>query len=206
MQKILQIINELLDKISILFKRYGIKIITMDDIAHELCISKKTLYQYFKNKSDVVEKFARFELKSELDQLKNIYQSQSNPIEQFLTINRYLTDNLRNFNPSLNYDLNKYYPKLCNELSIQRKTQIILIIKQNLHSGVEQGLYLKSINPDIISSFYMMGLEAKVFELYFNEFKENFDEISDTLLIYYIRGIATDIGIKYLQDKIKLIK
>lgn len=81
--------DELLVKISILFKKYGTRSITMEDIAKELCISKKTLYQHFENKYDIVLKIGNFELENERIELEKQIENQKNEIDQLLIISKF---------------------------------------------------------------------------------------------------------------------
>jgi len=187
-------------KISQLFKKYGIKSVTMDDIAREFGISKKTLYQHFKNKNDVIEKIAQLEFKTELEDLKNICHSHSNAIEQLLALSKYLANKLHNLNLSLTYDLSKYYPLIWEEFITKRTKQISSLINQNIQTGIEQGYYQKKTKSDIITAIYMFNFVINGFESY-NGLKENFDEIFNTLFVYHVRGIANNKGIKYIEKQ-----
>ncbi|MBE9468906.1 MAG: TetR/AcrR family transcriptional regulator [Bacteroidetes bacterium] len=190
--------DELITKISKLFKKHGIKSVTMDDIAREFSISKKTLYQNFKNKNEVIEKIAQLEFKCELEDLENICHSHANAIEQLLALSKYLANKLNNFNPSLTYDLTKYYPLIWKKFNKKRKKQISSLINQNIQTGIEQDFYHKNIKSDIITDFYMFKFDINGFESY-NGLKENFDEIFNTLFVCHVRGISNNKGIKYIE-------
>jgi AcrR family transcriptional regulator len=192
--------DELVTKISKLFKKYGIKSVTMDDIARKFGISKKTLYKNFKNKNEVIEKFVQLEFNTEVNDLEKICHSHSNAIEQFLALNKYLANKLYNLNLALTYDLSKYYPLIWEEFNTKIRKQISSLINQNIQIGIEQGFYHKNIRSDIITAFYMFKFDINAFESY-DGLKENIDEIFNTLFVYQVRGIANSKGIKYIEEQ-----
>jgi TetR/AcrR family transcriptional regulator, cholesterol catabolism regulator len=98
--------DELINEISNLFKKYGIKSVSMDDVAKEFGISKKTLYQHFENRDEIVYRVAQYELKNEYEELQKLIGLYSNAIDQLLNISKYLLGKLQNLNPSLTYDMN----------------------------------------------------------------------------------------------------
>jgi TetR/AcrR family transcriptional regulator, cholesterol catabolism regulator len=192
--------NELISKISNLFNKYGIKSITMDDIARELGISKKTLYQHFENKNDIINKVAQYEIKSEHDELAKLCTLHSNAIDQLLMISKHIISKLYNLNPSLTYSMNKYYPLIWENFLKQRKEYILTLLKQNFQTGMEQGIYLEDINIDIITVFRFFLLDIKGFEIYKEGLNGDYDKMFNALFMFHIRGIANNKGIKYLED------
>ncbi len=95
-----------------LYNRFGIKSVTMDDVARELGISKKTLYQCVKDKSELVEKVVFFNTIHHRDLIYKIVAQKHNAIEELLEVNRYMNEMLKEQNPTLDYDLRKYYPEI----------------------------------------------------------------------------------------------
>lgn len=192
--------NELISKISNLFKKYGIRSIAMDDIAREFCISKKTLYQHFNNKKDVIYKAILFEQESELTELDKLCSLHTNAIDQLLTMSKYIVNKHRKLNPALIYDMNKYYPQILEKSTSQRKEYIRMLIKRNFEIGIQQGLYRENLNIDVISILYMLSI--KEFEVYKEELNGNFDKVFGTFFMYSIHGIANDEGLKYLEKQL----
>lgn len=97
----------------------------MDDIANNLGISKKTLYQYFKNKTDLVNKTAQFETELEFEEINNLQNSYENALEQLIAISNQLVKKSCRINSSVLYSLNKYYPLILEEVRSKRKAFII---------------------------------------------------------------------------------
>jgi len=103
--------NDLLENISTLYKKYGVKSVTMDDIAGEFGISKKTLYQHFKNKVDVIDKVAHYEFDKEGEELEKLYQEHKHVIDQLYAVSKFMIEMNFKLTLSLTYSMDKYYPK-----------------------------------------------------------------------------------------------
>ena len=193
--------NELIIKISNIFKKYGVKSVTMDDIAHELGISKKTVYQHFENKNDLIFKVSQYEFRNECDELDKLCSLYPNAIDQLLIISKYIVSKNHDLNSLLIYSMHKYYPQIWEKLISQRKEYILALIKHNFQIGIKQGIYRGNLNTDIINVLYTFLLDIKGFEIDKNGLNSDFDIMFNTFFMYHIRGIANDKGIKYLENK-----
>ncbi len=193
---------ELLKKITDIFYRCGIKSVTMDEIARELCISKKTLYQYFKDKNDIIEQIVNYHIENMQCDLCSLYDDSDNAIDVLLIVSKYISDQLQRVHPSVTFDLQKYYPEAWKKHTDFRKIHIVNDIIKNMNIGIEQGFYRNDFNIDIIARFYLARIENL---LHNEELIKNysFEELFNTLFIYHIRGIANKKGIEYLENKIK---
>ena len=195
--------NETIKKITDLFLKYGIKSVSMDDIARELCISKKTLYQYFSDKQDVVIKSVEYSIKEQISKIEEFGKIQSNnAIDILLLVSKELISNGTKINMNINYDLQKYYPKAWEVLTKHRQENVFERISENIQKGIKEKLYRDNFNIDVISYFYMNHIETA-----FNNIVEKtnigISEILETLFIYHIRGIASNKGIKYIDLHLK---
>src|SRR5665811_2127221 len=103
-------LKNILLKVRELYMKYGIKSITMDDVARELGISKKTLYQYVTDKDDLVRKFVDYEIDQKQDEVIRCFNIRFNAIEELFEISFFMNKMMRNQNPATEYDLKKYYP------------------------------------------------------------------------------------------------
>ena len=196
--------EELIKKIASLFMRYGIRSVTMDDIARELCISKKTLYQHFNDKDDLVKQVVdSFIVKQEKD-ICGLCTQDMNAIDILLEISKYLTKRMNEINLSVNYDLQKYHPESWAVIEQYRETHMLENIKQNIKNGIEQGLYRDDFNIDIIAQSYILRYNPDDnIQNWIKNSSFSFEEVFQTLFIYHIRGIANKKGIDYLEQKIK---
>ncbi len=193
--------DELLPVISKLFKKCGIKCINMDDIARELGISKKTLYQQFENKNDVLDQIIRFELRTELGELEDLSHSLINAIDQIIAISNYLEKKVFNSNHILVHDLKKYHPSIWEAFRSQRELQIQSLVNRNLQMGIRQGFYHENIKAENFIVSYLLRLHFLDYEISNNMTNEKHNESYDTLFLYHIYSIANDSGIKYLQER-----
>jgi len=193
--------NNLLNNISILFKKYGVKSVTMDDIAREFGISKKTLYQHFENKTDVVYKVALFEFDNEREELEKLCQEHQHVIDQLFVISKLMIEINFKLTLSLTYSMDKYYSKIWSELLNKRETHILNIITNNFNTGIKQGIYRKDVDMNIIQHFYAFLLNIKSIEMYNDWIVEKFEDTFITIFIYHIRGIANKVGIEYLEKQ-----
>ncbi len=195
--------EEIIEKVLNLYLKYGIKSITMDDAAKELGISKKTLYQYFSDKDDLVQKVIAFHFDRQQSAMAKLNQNYVNAIQELLLVSKNLSDFINAINPSFTYDLQKYYPEIWKNIMNERRSHIYLQIRQNLEKGIAEGLYRSDVNVDIIVTYYVFRIEmAGSADLRCND-KYSPEEIFNTLFIYHIRGIANQKGIEYLENFIK---
>ena len=102
--------ENLIQQIFNLFMRNGIKSMTMDDIARELSISKKTIYKYFDDKSDLVNQVMQFHLDNDKRLVAEFSKNDFNAIDQMFEIAKNTTRNIKEIHPSSYFDLQKYYP------------------------------------------------------------------------------------------------
>lgn len=191
----------ILEKVRHLFLRYGIKSVTMDDIARELGISKKTLYQYVSDKTQLVEKIVELELESRECHLQEISDNRYNAIEELLEVNKYLVIMLKEFSPSAGYDLKKYYPELFARVNESRRKNMIDSVSKNIKKGKEEGIYRNDFDESIIIRLCVARFETFLTSELFSRDEITSPHFIKELFIYHIRGIANEKGIKLLEKK-----
>jgi AcrR family transcriptional regulator len=193
----------IIEKVGELFKKYGIKSVSMDDIAQQLSISKKTLYQYFKDKADLVTKVVNSHNCDKDQKFLDIENSNMNAIDALIEVSKHVIEMLKSINPPILYDLRKYYPELTKELIVNRKEHVHNNIKNNLLKGISEGLYREEINPDVISTIYIKRMDDIMFEDEMQQLNIPQHELFTQLFIYHLRGIVSNKGLKYFENKIK---
>ncbi|OIP00070.1 MAG: hypothetical protein AUJ97_08100 [Bacteroidetes bacterium CG2_30_32_10] len=193
---------EYLEKITTVLYKCGIKSITMEEVARELGISKKTLYQLFKDKNDLIEQVVNLHINNSECEMGNLFNEKDNAIDVLLIISKSISEQMQRIHPSVTYDLQKYYPKAWKIHTEYRKVHIVNNIKQNMEEGIKQGLYRDDMNIDIIARFYLARIENMLNNEELTK-EYSFTELFNTLFIYHIRGIANKNGIEYLENKMK---
>ena len=150
--------NKILHNATDMFLNIGFKSITMDDIATNSGISKKTIYAHFSNKIELVQAVTL----NMFDVIKKgvdiIHEQQQNPIIELFEIKRFVMEHLKDEKSSPQYQLQKYYPKIYNTLKQKQFTLIQELIKENLAKGIQQKLYRKEIDTDFIARIYFNGM------------------------------------------------
>lgn len=197
----MQTLLKILEGSEHLFSRYGIKSLTMDDVARELGMSKKTLYQYVSDKNDLVEKTLDFHLQHSKHTCELLIEDQKNPIDAMMAIGDFFSQHMRDTNPSLMFDLRKYHTGAWKKLDEYRFNTIMKQIQHNLNKGIEEGYYRDDIDVSIIPRLYIGLTDAILDSTYFPRDQYKFEEVVKQMLSYHIHGIATQKGKEYLKNK-----
>lgn len=196
-------LSVLLKRVLALYRKYGIKSITMDDVSHELGISKKTLYQYVKDKDELVNKVVELEISSHQSQLIQSCSENLNAIEQIAEISRCVGFMLKEYSAVAEYDLRKYYPDLHKRLREVRRENMLRFIHDNLVRGKNEGLYRSDLNAEVVAKIAQSHLDS-MFEseiITVAEFLE--PAFSMEFFNYHLRGIVSEKGLKVLDDELK---
>ena len=194
--------NDILMKVSELFRTYGIKSVTMDDVAKELGISKKTLYQYVKDKTDLINKLMEYEMGGTDACFNGILNSRQNAIEELFEVNRFITSMLKRYSPVFDYDLKKYYPVIFQKIFAIRRNKIYQAALANFKKGKLEGLYREELNEEILTKLHVSRMENIHSSSLFTTEEINSGEVFKEMFIYHIRGIANEKGIKFLENNI----
>lgn len=148
--------DKLLSGAETLFMRYGFKSITMDDVSRELGVSKKTLYQFFVDKNDLVNQCVEHYLESMNGICCHVMEDKTlDAVSMVLKLTDEMSSIIKQVNPSSMYDLKKYFKSSWDKLEIDRRSFIVNTITENLRHGMEQGLYRDDINIAITTEIYV---------------------------------------------------
>lgn len=195
--------RELILSASDIYMKYGIKSVTMDEMARQLGVSKKTLYVHVKDKNDLVEQCVLASHEEEKKHICELVESTENAIEQMLKISRFIIDQLGRIHPSIFFDLAKYHPSAMSMMEGHKNEYICGSIEDNLEAGIKQGLYRNNMNPKIISAIYVGMVDMMMDAKLLSEVNKRPDEVYSEMFRYHIRGIASEIGLEYLVELIK---
>ncbi len=197
--------DKILNKAGEMFLSLGFKSITMDDIARELGVSKKTLYKYFSNKTAIVDASTEAVHNTINDTIIKIKESNFNAIEEEFAVKAIFKEMFKNAKTSPMFQLKKYYPETYTSLMERELCMFRDCNVDNLKKGIEQGFYREGLNIDLIVNFYFT-LVFGVFEseMYGGEMQELM-KIEYQILEYHIRAIATNKGLQELEKQLKII-
>lgn len=194
---------ELIEKCIEVFMRLGIRSVTMDDLAKNLGISKKTLYKYVSDKNELVEKAIRYKTSSEEQCITQYCETSNNAIDELFDISQRVLGHLQEVHPSIFFDLEKYYPSAWQALQEHKHTYVYSCIHKNLERGKKEGLYREDLNCAIIARTYVLRIDDLKSNDYFPNNEYSYGTIYLELFRYHVRGIASDKGIAYLVEKVK---
>lgn len=195
--------QKIIDKATALFLKLGFKSVTMDDIADEMGISKKTIYIHFKNKAALVKQ-CTFAMKDRiLNGIDTICSQGQNPIDELFEIKKFVMNQLEDDQSSSQHQLEKYYPEISNALHQDQFDKMMECTKRNISNGISQGLYRKNLDPDFIARLYFVGITGIKDQNLFPVNKYSTKYITDEYLEYHLRGIVTPEGDLSLNRFIK---
>lgn len=186
-----------------LFLRYGVRSISMDDIARHLSVSKKTLYQHFADKEDLVVEFSKNHLESQRKEYTALRDSSLNAIDHLAKIASCLKREMEDSNPSLLFDLQKFHPKAWSVWTNFKKG-IIKEIIDNLTTGIQEGTVREDINPEILAIVRLEIIQLAFNEEIFPRNKFKVGEVQAQIFDHFVLGVVTEKGKKlYLKYKNK---
>lgn len=191
--------DKIISKAGELFLKLGFKSITMDDIAGEMCISKKTIYKYFCNKEVLIEESTANVHKEVHQGIYSIIAQNYNAIEENFEIRKMFKEMFQSTDSSPIYQLKKHYPEIYEKVISREMDECNRFFKQNIEKGIEQGLYRGNINIQNYTRFY--------YHLLFS-IKENTSSEKEgqklelEILEYHTRAMATLAGIIELEKQL----
>lgn len=183
-----------------MFLKLGFKSITMDDIACEMCISKKTIYKYFANKELLIEESVQI-IHTEVNQIINeIIAKNFNAIEENFEIRRMFDEMFKSTDTSPIYQLKKHYPEVYQKVLKYQVEMCQTCFRENIEKGITQDLYRKEINIDAYVKFYY----SLIFTINENTRSEREAfALEMAALEYHTRAMATEKGIVELEKHLK---
>ena len=197
--------ESILHKATDLFLNLGFKSVTMDDLAHEMGISKKTIYSHFENKTHLVEECTMNLFWFISKGIDHICSLGKNPIEELYEIKRFAMLHLKDERSSPQYQLQKYYPNIHQTLKKKQFEVMRDCTITNLRKGIELGIYRENLNIEFVSRIYFAGVTSIKDHTLFPNDKFPIAELMDDYLEYHLRGIVTPKGRKILNETINSI-
>ena len=183
-----------------LFFSYGIRSITMDDIAHHLSISKKTIYQFFEDKDQIVHTLTQWDMEENKTLMKEIAAGAKDSVHEILQVMECMSMQLTKFHPSLIYDLQKFHPKSWNEFRKFTEEHSLSAVMLNLKKGIRQGLYRSDINIPVLARLRIEEISLGMNPHIYPPHQFDLKKVEIELLKHFLYGILTLKGLKVLQQ------
>lgn len=191
---------EIIQEAAHLFLRYGIKSISMDELARKVGISKKTLYQHFTDKSDLVEKAVMHMNDLRGCDYKNINMEGLNALQQMFEAYSLVNDIIRKHNPGFEFDLERFYPAIYRKAVELHRNAIFKATLANLIQGKAEGFYRQNFDEQVIAKLYVLRIEYLVQtdivttdEIHSNNFLQE-------IFKYHLYGVISSKGHDYIKN------
>jgi AcrR family transcriptional regulator len=183
-----------------LFHKFGIKRVTMDDIAKELGMSKKTIYHHFIEKDDLVNTLCDTEMIKHEQIFDELFNESKNPIHEMMLISANMRKMMQHINPIFFLDLQKFHPQAFNRFQEFKQNCAFKHIVRNINKGIEAGFYRNDIDVEFTAKYRLSQLDMLLFGNYYSFEKISFTKSHELLLDMFVYGICTAKGHQLLND------
>lgn len=183
-----------------LFIQFGLRGVTMEDLAREIGVSKKTLYVHFTDKNSLVEAVVESFLNQHKAAAETLFSAHPNPIDQLWGIAGAIQTQLQQVKPSLYLELRRHFPSAYRLFEAYRHQSIRKQVVQNLSAGIEQGWYRTNLNPEIVSMIFIQLMPMKMDPSIFPADRFDFQTLHREMLMYHLHGICSLQGLTYLTE------
>jgi AcrR family transcriptional regulator len=187
-----------------LFFRYGVKRITMDDIAKHLAVSKKTIYQFFEDKNLIVDSLCTISMNQNGEQFRAIAETSKDPIHEMVEVANHMAVVFSKINPVFFYDLQRYYPEAWKRFQEFKNGMVMDMVEKNIIEGVRLGYYRKDLNIKMLAQYRILQVDIALNpETFSGQF--SIVDVNAFLLEHFMYSITTIKGHK-LINKYKQIQ
>jgi AcrR family transcriptional regulator len=191
--------ERILTKAAELFMRYGVRSITMDEIAAQLGISKKTIYQFFTDKDDMVYAVIEQEIEKDKQECIGYRDNSRDGVHEIFLAVEGLEELLRYTNPMMLYDLEKYHPRAFEKIREYKYQFLYEAILENLRRGIDEGIYRTDLQLDIVAKCRIEAAFLVFDPNLFPHSRYSMSEVNLELAMFYLHGIVNDKGRKLIE-------
>ena len=171
----------------------------MDDIANNLGMSKKTLYQYYADKDELVDAVIDGHITEIEKECLHCRENAKDAVHEIFLTMEHITEELSNMNPMLLYDLEKFHFNAYQRFKRYKDKFLAELIRKNIEWGIDQELYRPEINVDVICKFRLESIMVPFNVSVFPPGKYNLASLSEEIIQHFIYGLATIKGHKLIQ-------
>jgi len=197
--------ERILQQAESLFMKFGVRSVSMDDIARHLGISKKTLYHHFTDKDDMVLQVLMDHLRRNEQEFEAMREGAANAIDELARISVSMRKSMEELNPSLMFDLQKYHPKAWNCWIDYKNRYVRDSVTRNLRQGIAEGYYRTTLDPEIMSIMRMEMVQLGFDENLFPRNRFSIADVQIKVFEHFIYGLLTEKGrVLYEEYKSKV--
>lgn len=194
--------EEIMQAAEQLFLKYGVKGVTMDDISRQLAISKKTIYNHYKDKDDIVSTVTERYMEREISRINEIKKSAENAIHELTLDSDYIREHMQNINPVIITELQKYHRRAW-KIYLGFRDTLFQMVEQTLIRGVREGLFRPDIDVKVLAVLRVEECQMMINVNTFSRDTFSFHDVEHQLMVHYMNGILTPKGSKIYEPYIR---
>ena len=179
--------------------RYGIRSITMDEIASQLGISKKTIYQFYTDKDEMVDGVVENHIRDNEEKCKRFREGSQDAVHEIIIAVVEMEEMLKVMSPLILYDLEKHHPKSQRKLMNHFHRFMYVMVIENLKRGIEQGLYRPELHLDIVAKHRLESAFMCFNQDVFPHGRYKISEVCRELALLFLHSISTEKGKKLIE-------
>ncbi|GAB3546766.1 TetR/AcrR family transcriptional regulator [Spirosoma fluminis] len=186
-----------------LFWKYGVRSVTMEDIAKRLGISKKTIYQHFTDKEDILYQVIQAKSTQDKAEVMCMVTEAANPVEEILVVLDIMRKHTDQVNPNLLIDIQRHYPKAYSAFREHKETHIMRSILENIQKGIAQGLYRPDLNAEILARMRIEQIELTFNNDIYPPDTYAMMDVQRELMHHFVRGMLTEKGFTIYNEFVR---
>jgi AcrR family transcriptional regulator len=192
-----------------LFMQFGLKSVSMDDIANSLGISKKTIYQSYVDKDALVDDVIKSLLEHSETCCERDTTAAENAVHEIFLAMDFIMEAFRSMNPSLLFDMQKYYPAAYQKFLKHKNDYLFGVIKKNLERGTKEELYREDLKVEVLARFRVESMMLPFNPEFHTKVKLDLGAIEQEITLHFLFGMVSPKGYKlatkYQHDRLKKI-
>lgn len=193
---------EIVEKSAQVFLKYGIRAVTMDDLARELGASKKTIYKYFADKDELIRTIIEFKTQSDREICAIACNQAENAIDEMIRISEFVSEMLQDVHSSVFFDLQKYHRDAWDIMEDHKNTFVRNQIKGNIERGIQEDVYRENSDSDILSKVYVSTMGTLFDGQTFHSSEYKFNKVLNQIIRFQIRGLVNEKGLEYFKTRL----
>lgn len=190
-----------------LFRKFGIRSVTMDEIAGQLGISKKTIYQYYADKDELVDAVTADEIRFSQESCEKSSRESENAIDEIFQVMEFVEIMFRNMNPSMLNDLEKYHPRSFKKFLEHKNKYLYDMIRKNIERGIREELYRPEIPVELMTRYRLETMMLAFNSQLLQSVKMDMAELHQEIIEHFLYGLSTLKGykliLKYKKQRLK---
>lgn len=192
----MEIKERILAKATEMCFKYGIRSVTMDDIAKELGISKKTIYLHFDDKDEIIYQLMQTEMEKDKCEWAELSTASKNLLDKMTMALALMRKTMEGMHSAIIFDIKRYHPRAWALFQSHKNHFILETVTNDINEGIKEGMFRSEINVEFMAKYRLEQVELGFNMDLFPSHKFNIVEIQTTLMDHFIRGILTEKGLK----------